>query len=56
MADFTNLVLLIAASMGAMAFGVLSAYALLRGAFALMRPAGARPAVKQRAETARGPA
>ena len=56
MADFTNLVLLIGALMGAMAFGVLSAYALLRGAFALMRPAGARTQVKQTAEAAGGPA
>lgn len=54
MADVTNLVLLICASLGAMAFGVLSAYALLRGAFVLMRPAGARPAVKQSTETAQG--
>lgn len=56
MADFTNLILLVGASMGAMAFGVLSAYAVLRGAFALMRPAGARPQVKRTAEAAGGQA
>ncbi|HVC47359.1 MAG TPA: hypothetical protein VND90_08940 [Terracidiphilus sp.] len=53
MADFTNLILLVCASLGAMAFGVLSAYAVLRGAFALMRPTGQRQAVKTRTETAR---
>jgi hypothetical protein len=54
MADFTNLILLVCASLGAMAFGVLSAYAVLRGAFALMRPAGQRLEVKRRTETASG--
>lgn len=53
MADFTNLILLVGASLGAMAFGVLSAYAMLRGAFALMRPAGRRQAVQTSTETAR---
>lgn len=53
MADFTNLILLVGASLGAMAFGVLSAYAMLRWAFALMRPAGRRQAVQTSTETAR---
>jgi len=30
--------MLVAASIGSMAFGILAAYALLRGGFALMRP------------------
>lgn len=40
MTDFVNLVMLVAASMGSMAFGILTAYALLRGGFWLMRPVG----------------
>jgi hypothetical protein len=40
MTDFVNLVMLVAASIGSMAFGILAAYAVLRGGFALMRPAG----------------
>jgi hypothetical protein len=38
MTDAVNLVMLIAASLGALAFGVLAAYGILRAAFALMRP------------------
>lgn len=40
----TDLVMLIAASVGSMAFGVLAAYGVLRLGFALMRPQG-QPAV-----------
>ena len=38
MTDFVNTVMLIAASVGALAFGVLAAYGVLRVAFTLMRP------------------
>jgi hypothetical protein len=38
MTDFVNTVMLIAASVGALAFGVLAAYGVLRVAFMLMRP------------------
>jgi hypothetical protein len=38
MTDFVNTVMLIAASVGALAFGVLAAYGVLRAAFTLMRP------------------
>ena len=38
MMDQLNLLMLVCASVGSLAFGVLSAYAVLRGAFALMRP------------------
>lgn len=33
-----NLTMLVCASIGSLALGVLTAYAVLRGAFALMRP------------------
>lgn len=38
MTDLVNLLMLIAASIGSLAFGVLAAYGLLRAGFALMRP------------------
>lgn len=38
MTDFFNLLMLLCASIGAMAFGVLAAYAIFRIGFALMRP------------------
>jgi hypothetical protein len=38
MTDFVNTLMLIAASVGALAFGVLAAYGVLRVAFTLMRP------------------
>jgi hypothetical protein len=38
MADILNLAMLICASLGAMAFGILTAYAILRATFAFMRP------------------
>jgi hypothetical protein len=38
MADVLNLAMLIAASIGSMAFGILAAYGILRASFALMRP------------------
>lgn len=38
MTDFMNLVMLVCAAMGSMAFGVLAAYWIFRVGFALMRP------------------
>ena len=53
MADFLNLLLLICASVGAMAFGILAAYGILRTGFALMRPREARPVAKPQTAPAR---
>lgn len=53
MADFLNLILLICASVGAMAFGILAAYAILRTGFALMRPPERRPVANPQTEPAR---
>jgi hypothetical protein len=53
MADLLNLAMLVCASVGSMAFGVLAAYGILRVGFALMRPQAQRAAVKARAEVAR---
>jgi len=47
MADVLNLVLLIAASVGSLAFGILAAYGILRVGFALMR-LQPRPAAEKR--------
>jgi hypothetical protein len=38
MMDFLNLIMLICASIGSLAFGVLGAYWILRVGFSLMRP------------------
>lgn len=38
MTDWLNLLMLVCASLGAMAFGVLTAYAIFRFGFTLMRP------------------
>jgi hypothetical protein len=58
MADFLNLTMLICACVGATLFGILAAYAVLRGGFALMRrqtiPAKTvAGTVKMRRQTAR---
>ncbi len=53
MADLFNLAMLISATVGAMAFGILTAYAVLRVVFALMRPRKARTQVKSQTEAAR---
>lgn len=53
MTDFLNLGMLICASVGSMAFGVLAAYGILRVGFALMRPQARREAVEARVEVAR---
>jgi hypothetical protein len=53
MADLLNLAMLICASVGAMAFGILAAYAILRVGFAFLRPRRRPAAVKAEAEVAR---
>lgn len=52
MVDAFNLVMLVAASIGAMAFGILAAYWTLRVGFALIRPREQRVVVKARPELA----
>jgi len=52
MTDLVNFVMLIAASAGSMAFGVLAAYWLLRAGFAMMRPQSQVVVVKARASAA----
>jgi hypothetical protein len=49
MADLLNLAMLICASVGAMAFGILAAYGVLRMGFALMRPQ-ARPKAEMKTQ------
>ena len=46
MADWLNLLMLACASVGAMAFGVLTAYSIFRAGFALLRPTRRQPSVK----------
>ncbi|MGB7547426.1 MAG: hypothetical protein WBM14_06740 [Terracidiphilus sp.] len=52
MADLLDLTMLICASVGSMAFGVLAGYGILRAGFALLRPQRRPMAVKARPETA----
>lgn len=54
MADFFNLVMLVCASVGSMAFGILAAYGILRVGFALMRPRPRPVVIKAQPEVARG--
>jgi hypothetical protein len=54
MTDLLNLTMLIAASVGSMAFSILAAYGILRAGFALMRPQPRPAAVKPQPEAARG--
>lgn len=53
MADLLNLVMLVCASVGSMAFGVLVAYGVFRMGFAMMRPRPKPVAVKAQTEAAR---
>jgi len=53
MSGLLDLLMLICASAGAMAFGILAAYAILRVGFAFMRPRQQPTAVKVEPETAR---
>jgi hypothetical protein len=50
----TDLFMLIAASVGSMAFSILAAYGILRAGFALMRPQPRPAAAKPQPEVARG--
>ena len=52
MANLLNLAMLVCASVGSMAFGILAAYGILRAGFALIRPQR-QPTVKPTAEVAR---
>jgi len=52
MTDLLNLVMLICATVGSMAFGVLLAYAVFRIGFAMMRPRRRTVPVKAQAEAA----
>ncbi len=53
MANLLDLAMLICASVGAMAFGILAAYSILRAGFALMRPQRRPAAVKAQPQAAR---
>jgi hypothetical protein len=53
MATLLDLMMLILASLGALAFGILTAYAILRAGLALMHPQARQATVKTRAEAAR---
>jgi hypothetical protein len=53
MGDLLNLAMLILASIGSMAFGILAAYGILRAGFAMLRPAKRPLPVKTQPETAR---
>jgi hypothetical protein len=52
MASLLDLSMLIAASVGALAFGILTAYAILRMGFALMRAPRRRAPVKTQPQVA----
>jgi len=54
MADALNLTMLIAASVGSVAFSILAAYGILRVGFALLRPQPRPAAVEAQPEAARG--
>jgi hypothetical protein len=53
MTDVVNFVMLVAAAVGSMAFGVLAAYGVLRVGFALMKPQGRSGALKTGTRVAR---
>jgi len=52
MADLLNFVMLICAAIGSMAFGILAAYGILRGFFAMMHRQQRPVAVKPRQQMA----
>jgi hypothetical protein len=52
MADAFNLVMLVCAAVGSMAFGVLTAYGIFRLGFALMRPRTERVPLKVQTQLA----
>ncbi len=53
MTDLLNLAMLVCASIGSMAFGILAAYGVLRAGFALIRPTQSPAKVKSQPEAAR---
>ena len=53
MVDLWSLAMLICASVGALAFGILTAYAILRVGFAFLRPQQRHVAVKPQTATMR---
>jgi hypothetical protein len=53
MANLLDLAMLICASLGAMAFGILAAFFILRAGFVLMRPQRQQTAVKPQPQAAR---
>jgi len=53
MADILNLVMLVSASIGSLAFGILAAYGILRAGFALLSPQRRPAAMKVRPQAAR---
>jgi hypothetical protein len=53
MANLLDFAMLICAAAGAMGFGVLAAYMILRAGFALMRGQRSQPLVKPQPEAAR---
>jgi hypothetical protein len=52
MTDLLNFAMLICASVGSMGLGILAAYWVLRGCFALMRPRTGRMPMKAQTEVA----
>jgi hypothetical protein len=53
MADWLNLAMLVCAALGAMAFGILAAYGILRITFSVLRPQPTTvPAVEPQTEAA----
>ncbi|HTH41686.1 MAG TPA: hypothetical protein VL498_00885 [Terracidiphilus sp.] len=52
MTDFLGLAMLVCASIGSMAFGILAAYWILRAGFAVIRPQKSPAKVKTQPETA----
>jgi hypothetical protein len=54
MTDLLNFAMLICASAGSMAFGVLSAYGVLRVGFALMRPRSEKQVVRSQLSVVSG--
>jgi hypothetical protein len=53
MVDLLNLAMLICATVGSMAFGILAAYGILRAGFGLMRPQSQRAVAKVTPQVAR---
>jgi hypothetical protein len=53
MVDWLNFVMLVCASIGSVAFGILTAYGILRVGFWLIRPQSLPVAIKPRPQAAR---